>query len=143
MCLKWKKSPRQINLALVSRILIRQRICATGLESSLLTLSNRIVRSHRRYWQSFRSSFSRSDQVTARGNFLHLSLRSEPDRHGINEEDCRYNENVGYVIYSASGSFYLPMLVILYTYARIICLVQTRNKELKEMVRVRINYYTV
>ena len=31
------------------------------------------------------------------------------------------------------GSFYLPTLVILYTYASIIYVVQTRNREFKEV----------
>ena len=50
--------------------------------------------------------------------------------------ECKYNENSGYVVYSAMGSFYLPTLVILYTYASIIYVVQTRNKEFKEVSKL-------
>lgn len=57
---------------------------------------------------------------------------SDSGRHGLDESECRYNENAGYVIYSSIGSFYAPMLVILYTYARIIHVVRTRNQEFKE-----------
>lgn len=59
--------------------------------------------------------------------------RSDSGRHGLDESECRYNENAGYVIYSSIGSFYAPMLVILYTYARIIHVVRTRNQEFKEV----------
>ncbi|TRY76425.1 hypothetical protein TCAL_13334, partial [Tigriopus californicus] len=57
---------------------------------------------------------------------------SDSGRHGLDETECRYNENAGYVIYSSIGSFYAPMLVILYTYARIVHVVRTRNQEFKE-----------
>ena len=60
---------------------------------------------------------------------LVLKYRSDPDRHGDDQTECKYNENSGYVVYSAMGSFYLPTLVILYTYASIIYVVQTRNRE--------------
>ena len=65
---------------------------------------------------------------------LVLKYRSDPDRHGDDQTECKYNENSGYVVYSAMGSFYLPTLVILYTYASIIYVVQTRNREFAKVV---------
>ena len=41
------------------------------------------------------------------------------------------------------GSFYLPTLVILYTYASIIYVVQTRNKEFKKVLRLLHYYFEV
>ena len=40
------------------------------------------------------------------------------------------------------GSFYLPTLVILYTYASIIYVVQTRNKEFKEVSKYGLVGFT-
>ncbi|XP_026461313.1 probable G-protein coupled receptor No18 [Ctenocephalides felis] len=55
----------------------------------------------------------------------------EPGRHQA--LDCRYNRNRGYVIFSAMGSFFLPLLVVLYVYARISCVVARRHDRLGEM----------
>ncbi|XP_050337580.1 5-hydroxytryptamine receptor 1A-like [Bactrocera neohumeralis] len=52
----------------------------------------------------------------------------EPGRRDRNE--CRYNQNKGYVIYSASGSFFLPMIVMLYVYARISCVIASRHDKM-------------
>ncbi|KAJ3642740.1 hypothetical protein Zmor_025497 [Zophobas morio] len=49
----------------------------------------------------------------------------EPGRH--NEKICRYNKNTGYVIFSAMGSFFIPMMVMLYVYVRISCVVMRRH----------------
>ena len=57
--------------------------------------------------------------------------------------ECKYNENSGYVVYSAMGSFYLPTLVILYTYASIIYVVQTRNREFKEVSKLGTKGFTL
>lgn len=58
--------------------------------------------------------------------------RSENNRRD-KERICTYNENLGYVIYSSCGSFYVPLLVILYTYARIILVVRRRNIEFEQV----------
>ncbi|XP_036342521.1 probable G-protein coupled receptor No18 [Rhagoletis pomonella] len=52
----------------------------------------------------------------------------EPGRRDRNE--CRYNQNKGYVIYSACGSFFLPMIVMIYVYARISCVIATRHDKM-------------
>ncbi|XP_045780700.1 octopamine receptor 1-like [Maniola jurtina] len=52
----------------------------------------------------------------------------EPDHNqgGV----CRYNQNPGYVVFSAMGSFFLPMIVMVYVYARISCVVARRHQQL-------------
>ncbi|CAG9118906.1 unnamed protein product [Plutella xylostella] len=52
----------------------------------------------------------------------------EPDHNqgGV----CRYNQNAGYVVFSAMGSFFLPMAVMVYVYARISCVVARRHHQL-------------
>ncbi|CAK1540976.1 unnamed protein product [Leptosia nina] len=52
----------------------------------------------------------------------------EPDHNqgGV----CRYNQNAGYVVFSAMGSFFLPMIVMVYVYARISCVVARRHQQL-------------
>ncbi|KAG6451243.1 octopamine receptor 1 [Manduca sexta] len=52
----------------------------------------------------------------------------EPDHNqgGV----CRYNQNPGYVVFSAMGSFFLPMAVMVYVYARISCVVARRHQQL-------------
>ncbi|KAF5284438.1 hypothetical protein FQR65_LT13544 [Abscondita terminalis] len=52
----------------------------------------------------------------------------EPGRH--EDKNCRYNRNTGYVIFSAMGSFFIPMVVMVYVYARISCVVAQRHDQL-------------
>ncbi|CAG9821945.1 unnamed protein product [Phaedon cochleariae] len=52
----------------------------------------------------------------------------EPGRH--EGKVCRYNRNTGYVIFSALGSFFIPMVVMLYVYVRISCVVAQRHDNL-------------
>lgn len=55
----------------------------------------------------------------------------EPGRH--QEKTCRYNKNTGYVIFSAMGSFFIPMIVMLYVYVRISCVVAKRHHQLENI----------
>ncbi|XP_032686428.1 5-hydroxytryptamine receptor-like isoform X3 [Odontomachus brunneus] len=54
---------------------------------------------------------------------------------------CSYNMDSSYVIFSAMGSFFLPMLVMLYVYGRISCVIASRHRNLEtseaENVRAR------
>nr|UKQ11055.1 tyramine receptor 2 [Plutella xylostella] len=52
----------------------------------------------------------------------------EPDHNqgGV----CRYNQNAGYVVFSAMGSLFLPMAVMVYVYAHISCVVARRHHQL-------------
>lgn len=56
---------------------------------------------------------------------------------------CSYNMDSSYVIFSAMGSFFLPMLVMLYVYGRISCVIAGRHRNLEatetENVRPRRN----
>ncbi|XP_076265287.1 putative G-protein coupled receptor No18 isoform X2 [Rhynchophorus ferrugineus] len=55
----------------------------------------------------------------------------EPGRH--NQKTCRYNKNTGYVIFSAMGSFFIPMVVMLYVYVRISCVIAQRHDQLSHI----------
>ncbi|KAL0811482.1 hypothetical protein ABMA28_009876, partial [Loxostege sticticalis] len=59
---------------------------------------------------------------------VHITGKYEPDHNqgGV----CRYNQNPGYVVFSAMGSFFLPMAVMVYVYARISCVVARRHHQL-------------
>lgn len=56
---------------------------------------------------------------------------------------CTYNMDSSYVIFSAMGSFFLPMLVMLYVYGRISCVIASRHRNLEatesENIRPRRN----
>ncbi|CAH1999962.1 unnamed protein product [Acanthoscelides obtectus] len=54
----------------------------------------------------------------------------EPGKHA--NKTCRYNKNTGYVIYSAMGSFFIPMVVMLYVYIKISCVVAQRHDQLAQ-----------
>ncbi|XP_011157692.1 tyramine receptor 1 isoform X2 [Solenopsis invicta] len=45
---------------------------------------------------------------------------------------CSYNMDSSYVIFSAMGSFFLPMLVMLYVYGRISCVIASRHRNLEK-----------
>lgn len=46
---------------------------------------------------------------------------------------CSYNQNEGYVIFSAMGSFFIPMAVMIYVYVRISCVVAQRHDYMYEL----------
>lgn len=46
-------------------------------------------------------------------------------------EKCGYNMDSSYVVFSSMGSFFLPMLVMIYVYARISCVIARRHKSLQ------------
>ncbi|KAJ9587738.1 hypothetical protein L9F63_018827, partial [Diploptera punctata] len=52
----------------------------------------------------------------------------DPDHH--KNKTCRYNHNKGYVVFSAMGSFFIPLTVMVYVYARISCVVAQRHNQL-------------
>ncbi|XP_059609527.1 probable G-protein coupled receptor No18 [Phlebotomus argentipes] len=55
----------------------------------------------------------------------------EPGRRDL--KTCRYNQNLGYVIFSAMGSFFIPMTVMIYVYVRISCVVASRHDHMAEI----------
>ena len=54
--------------------------------------------------------------------------RYDPDHH--KDKNCRYNNNRGYVVFSAMGSFFIPLTVMVYVYTRISCVVAQRHNQL-------------
>ncbi|GJQ83869.1 hypothetical protein Trydic_g6747 [Trypoxylus dichotomus] len=55
----------------------------------------------------------------------------EPGRH--EGKICRYNRNLGYVIFSAMFSFFIPMVIVLYVYVRISCIVAQRHDQMSHI----------
>lgn len=55
----------------------------------------------------------------------------EPGRRELDQ--CRYNQNEGYVVFSAMGSFFIPMAVMIYVYLRISCVVASRHDQMTEI----------
>lgn len=47
--------------------------------------------------------------------------------------ECGYNQNEGYVVFSAMGSFFIPMAVMVYVYVRISCVVASRHDHMTEI----------
>ncbi|XP_030568125.1 5-hydroxytryptamine receptor 1D [Drosophila novamexicana] len=52
------------------------------------------------------------------------------NRHQTDFVDCRYNQNKGYVVYSAMGSFFIPLTVMLYVYVRIGYVLTSRRQRI-------------
>lgn len=50
--------------------------------------------------------------------------RYDQDRE---RNECQYNQNKGYVVFSAMGSFFIPMSVMLYVYSKICCVLTSRQ----------------
>lgn len=65
--------------------------------------------------------------------FVCLSLKRYDHRRRENDTECGYNQNEGYVIFSAMGSFFIPMAVMVYVYARISCVVAARHEHMTEI----------
>lgn len=64
-------------------------------------------------------------------SFLHFApTRYEENRRNATKVECRYNQNKGYVVYSAMGSFFLPMIVMLYVYSKICCVLTSRHSSM-------------
>lgn len=54
-------------------------------------------------------------------------------RRAEKHDECGYNQNEGYVLFSAMGSFFIPMAVMVYVYARISCVVAQRHDHMTEI----------
>lgn len=76
--------------------------------------------------------------------FIFFTFRYEPGRRDQDNE-CRYNENKGYVVFSAMGSFFIPMTVMVYVYLRISCVVARRHDQMAEIEvhKVCSNHYRI
>lgn len=56
--------------------------------------------------------------------------RYEAGRHQAEFVDCRYNQNKGYVVFSAMGSFFIPLTVMLYVYVKIGYVLTSRRQRI-------------
>ncbi|XP_017144659.1 5-hydroxytryptamine receptor 1A [Drosophila miranda] len=54
----------------------------------------------------------------------------EAGRHQEEYVDCRYNQNKGYVVFSAMGSFFIPLTVMLYVYVKIGYVLTSRRQRI-------------
>ncbi|XP_055853069.1 5-hydroxytryptamine receptor 1D [Episyrphus balteatus] len=54
----------------------------------------------------------------------------KPDGRNKHHVECRYNQNKGYVIFSAMGSFFIPLGVMLYVYLRIGFVLTSRQQRM-------------
>lgn len=61
---------------------------------------------------------------------------SRKDKHN----ECGYNQNEGYVVFSAMGSFFIPMAVMVYVYARISCVVAARHEHMTEIEVHKVSF---
>lgn len=68
---------------------------------------------------------------------LFLLVQLPPARYDSAErgtaEECHYNQNKAYVVYSAMGSFFIPMLVMIYVYVQISCVIAKRHDHMSEI----------
>ncbi|XP_043275027.1 tyramine/octopamine receptor-like isoform X2 [Venturia canescens] len=55
-------------------------------------------------------------------------------------EKCGYNMDSSYVVFSSMGSFFLPMLCMIYVYARISCVIARRHKSLQGSADAQNDY---
>ncbi|ETN64745.1 dopamine receptor D2 [Anopheles darlingi] len=54
----------------------------------------------------------------------------DQDRRTLQSYECHYNQNKGYVVFSAMGSFFIPMTVMLYVYSKICCVLTSRQNRM-------------
>lgn len=61
-------------------------------------------------------------------------------RRAEKHDECGYNQNEGYVVFSAMGSFFIPMAVMVYVYVRISCVVAARHDHMTEIEVHKVNF---
>lgn len=66
-------------------------------------------------------------------NIEQKCLNRYDHRRAEKHDECGYNQNEGYVVFSAMGSFFIPMAVMVYVYARISCVVAARHDHMTEI----------
>jgi hypothetical protein len=57
--------------------------------------------------------------------------RYDENRHS--NHGCTYNQNQAYVVFSAMGSFFLPLIVVVYVYLKISCVIAERHNKLEAL----------
>lgn len=57
--------------------------------------------------------------------------RYDENRH--KDQSCSYNQNKAYVVFSAMGSFFVPLVVVVYVYFKISCVIAERHNKLEAL----------
>lgn len=76
-------------------------------------------------------------------NILYSICRYDPERQKNNMTDCHYNQNKLYVVYSALGSFFIPMAIMLYVYLKIFYVLTSRQHRMTktEVISIKSQQY--
>ncbi|XP_015368899.1 PREDICTED: octopamine receptor-like isoform X1 [Diuraphis noxia] len=66
------------------------------------------------------------------------------DKERTITDNCTYNQNPGYVVFSAMGSFFLPLIVVVYVYLKISCVIAERHNKLEALngQKLKISRYS-
>lgn len=70
----------------------------------------------------------------------HIHFLRYDHRRKEKHDECGYNQNEGYVVFSAMGSFFIPMAVMVYVYVRISCVVAARHDHMTEIEVHKVIY---
>lgn len=66
------------------------------------------------------------------------------DENRHNNNSCTYNQNKVYVVFSAMGSFFVPLVVVVYVYLKISCVIAERHNKLEALngQKLKISRYS-
>ncbi|XP_050436086.1 octopamine receptor 1-like [Adelges cooleyi] len=66
------------------------------------------------------------------------------DENRHKNKKCGYNQNKGYVVFSAMGSFFVPLVVVVYVYFKISCVIAQRHQNLEALngPKLKISRYS-
>ncbi|XP_050534198.1 octopamine receptor-like isoform X2 [Daktulosphaira vitifoliae] len=66
------------------------------------------------------------------------------DENRHKNKKCGYNQNKGYVVFSAMGSFFVPLVVVVYVYFKISCVIAQRHQNLEALnaPKLKISHYS-
>lgn len=70
-----------------------------------------------------------------------LLYRYDEKRHS--SDICTYNQNKVYVVFSAMGSFFLPLIVVVYVYLKISCVIAERHNKLEALNGQKLKVKTI
>lgn len=90
--------------------------------------------------KDFLTNFIFKNVINSNEMILFIIFRFEPVSPDLVE--CRYNQNVGYVVFSAMGSFFIPMAVMIYVYVRISCVVASRHDHMTDIEVHKVSFVT-
>lgn len=67
--------------------------------------------------------------------------RYDENRH--KNHSCLYNQNKAYVVFSAMGSFFVPLVVVVYVYFKISCVIAERHNKLEALNGPKLKVRTI